>query len=1190
MLLKKKGQSFHGYLVKSHLFSFLFSDYRQGGRTGSLLARRSMVLMMIAIITILALLFIQYNTQTILDSYNELEEISMNKSLHSLEDTIIIRSVTLENTTRDYAKWDETASYVREKNLSFVRENLLSQSLKNLGITFVAIIDQTGRVLYLKQYDPDTYQEITPLLTPENISLLINPDLDTDSSISSLDGTPFLIAQTGISSSDETVSHFGYLLFGTPLQPIIDSRIMDFASAGSSVQVVSSTPSPNPIIRFNLSSGGIFAIGAQNETWISGVISFTDPSSSSVIRITVPAEKQLLVEGRAFGGTYFLRSVIFLTLTISFGTLVIFLLFRRYYMARSALNVQEQELAMLRERREILDKFKIILDNYLHSGTDNDQNISLLTATARGLLNGTAAFYYRYEDGEYSPVCSWPKTDDRVHGWITGVFVHWLASSGLQETFCTDNEVIPLDTLPDGGAGILAASYPEVRSVVSRQIVMSDALEGNLILLLPDDTPLSEINQLILDLLVHALKGEENRRIAKLALKKRDVVLEAVGYSAARLIRDTSASSIIEILHKFVINIGITEAHVFVWKTDNHGNPILTHNYNCVEEDAHAQHHLNWQELLHSPLLSKIFGKGNHGIVAGSADMFPVELPFLENYGIRSIALIPFIFKEEIRGVLVLADHARKRSWHVTELDALKIASNLIMGAIARIEREEEHQKREENFRQFFNHLNIFIFVLDQNGRIITANLFAQQEMGIKASDLKGMRLSGIFTSRWMQEPFSPEEKGMAPYSQEQTGVLLTIEGKEIPVEMRYLPGVWDGNQVIFCICKDISHLKRSEHKFASAFRSSQVLHAIWNLRDDRLIDANTTFFETTGFTRKDLIRSARSPKNEIFNTHKHDDLKDQFNHIKEVILTEGSIQDHEIELKTKSGDIRQGSLYGALIEIDEEPCALFSIVDITDRKRAELRVQTLLKELSDSNQGLHDFAHIVAHDLKDPLRGIYSLASWIGEDFQEQIGPDGQRYVRMIGEQVQRMYQLIDGILAYSLAGLVREERELVSIRHVIQDVLETLAPPPSVRIIIETEMPDLYTERTKIQQVFQNLIGNSLVHLGREDGEIRIRSRHLGKNWQFEIADNGPGIDPSLHNSIFEIFRSYPSPGGKKGTGIGLSIVKRIVETSGGSIWVKSEPGMGATFCFTLGASGEPSHDDGSNGGGADDTNPLY
>ena len=206
-----------------------------------------------------------------------------------------------------------------------------------------------------------------------------------------------------------------------------------------------------------------------------------------------------------------------------------------------------------------------------------------------------------------------------------------------------------------------------------------------------------------------------------------------------------------------------------------------------------------------------------------------------------------------------------------------------------------------------------------------------------------------------------------------------------------------------------------------------------------------------------------------------------------------------------------------------------------------------------------------------------------------------------MITEQVQRMYQLIDGILAYSQAGIVREDRIPVSISLVIFEVLQILSPPPSVQIIIGDDMPVITAERTKIQQVFQNLIGNSLTHLNRDDGEIRISARPASDKdgtplesggcgtesnpefWEFEIVDNGPGIDLSLHESIFEIFTSYPSHDGKKSSGIGLSIVKRIVETSGGSIWVNSVPGGGATFCFTIKNMTGSSHDAGMYSGEA-------
>jgi|GEM_PF-5921352 len=1152
--------------------------------------RRKLILPILFLIMVLAILFIQYNSQMMLNSYNEVEEVGTNFSLLAIKSLISLQAETLERTTLDYAKWDETAGYIKEPTDQYISKNFQVRSLKSLGITYVSISDQDGKILYLKQYDPDTYAEINPVVLPSGLSSADDTSESTKKSLVYANGSLLLISQAGISNSEATLPSSGFFIFGTPLDQAITKKVHELMLDESAVHLISPVSPEIQTPMFDISQVPVFTLGEQNETWKSGTLSFTDPSSSSILQISISGNKYFLPQGRSFVSSYFLRSVLFCLITITLGILIIFLLFRGHDQARSQISAQNIELAALKARREILDKFHQVLDQYLNAGLESEQNIPMITKTAGGMLKTEAAFYTRFEDGGCTLVSSWPDTGESVHAWLAAFF---LSQPDLPDSafYSGGDLVISVEDLPEEGRNLVKTMYPRVRMIVSRGISISGNLVGDLSLLLSGEEPESEVNQIMLDLIVHALSGEENRRRTKAALKRRDILLEAIGYSAAQVIGDLSTSSIIEILHKIVMKMGVTEAHFFAWHTVT-GNPVLTHDYVWVNEAADfSEDQLTWKELLESPFNPAIFEI--NGAVAGPAEKFPAEQEFLYAHGIRSIALIPFISRKETRGVLILADRARERSWHTSELDALRIAVDLLMATLVRIDSEEDHKRRDENFQQFFDHLNDFVFILDSDGRIITANLFAQQETGIRASDMRGMRLSGLFTSRWMDTPLSPEG-GRIP-AQERTAVLLTIEGREIPVEIRYLAGIWNGNQAIFCICKDISHIKRSEHKFATAFRSSQVLHAIWSLREERLIDANETFFETTGYAGKEILRSTHWSEYGIIDP-------DKFRHIRETILTEGSVRDLELSLKTKSGEMRHGSLFGALIEIDADPCILFSIVDITDRKRAEQKVQDLLKELSASNKGLHDFAHIVAHDLKDPLRGIFTLSSWIGEDYKEQIGPDGERYIGMITEQVQRMYLLIDGILAYSQAGIVREDRIPVSISLVITEVLQILSPSPSVRIVIDDDMPVIIAERTKIQQVFQNLIGNSLSHLNRDDGEIRISARPaLDKEgtppvsgssgsegsyefWEFEIADNGPGIDLSLHESIFEIFTSYPSQDGKKSSGIGLSIVKRIVETSGGSIWVKSVPGGGATFCFTIKNMTGSSYDAGLDGREAD------
>ena len=271
-----------------------------------------MVLTVIGVITVVALLFIQYNSLTILDSYNKEEERGMNLSLHSLEDLITVQAEDLEKITQDYARRDDTARYVQDHTEGYLQKNFPARSLKNLGITFVAVIDPGGRVLFLKQYDPDTYHEIGSSLTNETISGLVDPDLDISSSLVSFHNSTLIISQAAVSNAADTKLHAGYVLFGVPLQSIINRKNLDSAITESSIQIFPSSRTQDEVCQFNLSSGVQNSLGEQNETTISGMATFSSPSSLSVLTIAISKEKSLLAKGRLFVFTYFWYSIFFL--------------------------------------------------------------------------------------------------------------------------------------------------------------------------------------------------------------------------------------------------------------------------------------------------------------------------------------------------------------------------------------------------------------------------------------------------------------------------------------------------------------------------------------------------------------------------------------------------------------------------------------------------------------------------------------------------------------------------------------------------------------------------------------------------------------------------------------------------------------------------------------------------------------
>jgi len=252
-------------------------------------------------------------------------------------------------------------------------------------------------------------------------------------------------------------------------------------------------------------------------------------------------------------------------------------------------------------------------------------------------------------------------------------------------------------------------------------------------------------------------------------------------------------------------------------------------------------------------------------------------------------------------------------------------------------------------------------------------------------------------------------------------------------------------------------------------------------------------------------------------------------------------------------------------IRTEEGVFVLSSIVDITERKRSERLIQEKTQELERSNRELDEFAHVVSHDLKAPLRGISSLATWIEEDCRELLPGSSREHFGLLVRRTQRMSELIDGVLHYS--RIARSTlNSPVDTQAAVEEVIDSLAPHESVRIHVEEPLPVVNYDRTQLLQIFQNLIENAIAHLGKPAGDVVVSCQERPDSFEFSVHDDGVGIDSRHFDRIFKMFQSLGrSPDGRS-TGIGLAIVKRIVENHGGSISVESDVGVGTTFRFTV------------------------
>jgi signal transduction histidine kinase len=242
--------------------------------------------------------------------------------------------------------------------------------------------------------------------------------------------------------------------------------------------------------------------------------------------------------------------------------------------------------------------------------------------------------------------------------------------------------------------------------------------------------------------------------------------------------------------------------------------------------------------------------------------------------------------------------------------------------------------------------------------------------------------------------------------------------------------------------------------------------------------------------------------------------------------------------------------------------------VQVQARKEVERKAEELARlarALEASNQELDQFAYVASHDLKAPLRGISNLSSWIEDDLGEAATAEVKEHLALLRSRVIRMEGLIDGILQYSRAGRMRERVEPVDTAALAREAVDLLALPGGAVVEIGAEMPILATERLPLQQVLMNLVGNAVKYGGEAGARVEVSARRAaGGEWEFAVRDHGPGIAPEYRERIFAIFQTLESRDRVESTGIGLSIVKKLVESRGGKVWVESAQGGGSVFRF--------------------------
>lgn len=307
--------------------------------------------------------------------------------------------------------------------------------------------------------------------------------------------------------------------------------------------------------------------------------------------------------------------------------------------------------------------------------------------------------------------------------------------------------------------------------------------------------------------------------------------------------------------------------------------------------------------------------------------------------------------------------------------------------------------------------------------------------------------------------------------------------------------------------------------------------------------------------------------------TYKIEDLRFQLPSVLLADFTEDNLKmNHEMKFETilesKNHEFCPVSVsVTRFVDNENQNRTILSIRNITERKKAEEKLKNNYSKLERSNKELQELSYILSHDLKAPIRGIGSLVTMMHEDFeQEELSKEMiTEYFELIQKRIKRMNGLIKGILELSKVNNHNISLNFIDVNSIITEVVEIIVPE-NFEVNVPQELPTIIFNQTYTYQIFQNLIGNSVKYNDKPIGQIDILWEDLDEKYRFVIKDNGIGISPKYHDKIFKVFQVLESRDNVESTGIGLAIVKKIIEKANGKIWIDSNYDVGVAFVFEL------------------------
>ncbi len=484
---------------------------------------------------------------------------------------------------------------------------------------------------------------------------------------------------------------------------------------------------------------------------------------------------------------------------------------------------------------------------------------------------------------------------------------------------------------------------------------------------------------------------------------------------------------------------------------------------------------------------------------------------------------------------------------------------------------ETELRNNEEKYRALFNTSTDAILLIDLNGKIKDCNIATSNLFSYSSEELQGRDISELFVTEHLPV-FDPS----------------VINGVEELIIQLFGMSVIDGFVEVSCIKKNqLLFPAETQAQFFTFKEDRIVLLYVRDITERKVMENEIkessarlrTAFESLPFdfwiTNKDLVFLMQSNhSNDLWGNLVGYDL--QTAPLPEEVMQQwskdcttalqGEKLIHEVHYDNQSRDMIFIEMIIPVLSDNEIKGLLGVNIDITENRKREEDLFKYSADLERVNQELKSFAYIVSHDLKAPLRAITTMVDWLVTDYDQKLDEEGKNILSLLNNRTKRMHDLIDGILKYSRVGRQDVPLEDIHVGELVKNVCQMLIIPASVTINIQENLPVISAARINLEQIFQNLISNALKFLDKEIGLIHITYYETENEYIFSVEDNGPGIEKRYFTKIFEIFQTLKPRDEFESTGVGLSIVKKIVENIGGRIWVESTIGTGSSFHFSI------------------------